>query len=244
MAEWYKDWFNTTYYHVLYKDRDHDEAKEFIRHLYAYLNLRPYQKTLDLACGRGRHALFLNQLGLDTVGVDLSKESIRYAKKFEKEGLRFAVHDMRDPLPGEKFDVVLNLFTSFGYFGSLSENGKVLRSIASYLKKEGDLIIDFMNVVKVKKHLDEQAEEVKNVEGINFEIKKSMDQGCIVKTISFQDKEEHFRFREKVQALTLSDFEKLLGENGFNLINKFGDYQLNEFSIEQSERLIIHAKLK
>lgn len=95
---WYASWFDTPYYHILYKDRDYDEAQLFIDNLTHYLNIAEDATILDVACGKGRHAIYLNSLGYDVVGTDLSSNSIEEAKAFENEKLHFEVHDMREPL--------------------------------------------------------------------------------------------------------------------------------------------------
>ena len=112
---WYASWFNTPYYHLLYKDRDHREAALFMNSLTSFLNLKKNDSILDLACGRGRHSKYLYKRGFKVTEVDLSQESIAYAKQYEKNGLHFEVHDMCLSYP-KKFDAVFNLFTSFGYF--------------------------------------------------------------------------------------------------------------------------------
>ena len=114
--DWFKTWFDTEYYHLLYKDRNDAEADVFIKHLFHSLNLKKEATVLDLACGKGRHSLVINELGFNVTGVDLSENSIKEASKCENEKLSFAVNDMRMPLEGQNFDVVVNLFTSFGYF--------------------------------------------------------------------------------------------------------------------------------
>ena len=83
--DWFKAWFNTPYYHTLYKNRDNSEAKAFIENMIDYLHLEKGAKVMDLACGKGRHSITLNENGLDVVGLDLSDESIAYAKQFENE---------------------------------------------------------------------------------------------------------------------------------------------------------------
>ena len=118
---WYASWFDTPFYHILYKDRDYSEAQEFMKTLTEYLNIPEKGKILDLACGKGRHSVFLNKLGYDVTGADLSKNSISHAKQFENENLNFKVHDMCLPF-GEEFDAVFNLFTSFGYFENEADN--------------------------------------------------------------------------------------------------------------------------
>ena len=122
MKEWFESWFDTHYYHVLYKNRDHSEAEVFIKNLFNELAIQPGVNVLDLACGKGRHSIFVNSLGFDTTGVDLSTKSIAEAKINESETLRFFEHDMRNPLPNSEFGLVLNLFTSFGYFDCDDDN--------------------------------------------------------------------------------------------------------------------------
>ena len=70
--EWFKDWFNTSYYHTLYKNRDDKEAERFVKNLVNFTKLPLKSKILDLACGKGRHSITLNRLGMDVIGVDLS----------------------------------------------------------------------------------------------------------------------------------------------------------------------------
>ena len=113
--DWFQEWFNTTYYHILYQDRNDEEARYFMRNLTHYLNLKPQDKILDLPCGKGRHAVYLNSLGFDVIGADLSENSIAYAKQFENDTLKFKVHDMRHSFQ-KKFDAIFNLFTRFWLF--------------------------------------------------------------------------------------------------------------------------------
>ncbi len=241
MAEWFASWFDTPYYHTLYKDRDHTEAKAFIRQLFASLTLPANASVVDLACGKGRHAVFINSLGYDTTGVDLSEDSIQSAKKHENDRLDFFVHDMRNPLPNKSFDLVVNLFTSFGYFEHTDENIKVLNAIRSYLKDDGLLVIDFLNADNVIENL--VPKEIKEIEGITFNIHKKLADDQIIKNITFEDNGEHFAFQEKVQALRLSDFQQMLEETNFEIKAVYGNYNLEPLDAS-SDRLIIIAKKK
>lgn len=92
---WFTSWFDTDFYHILYKDRDEQEAKFFMDNLTQYLNLPEDARILDLPCGRGRHSVYLNELGYNVVGADLSANSIAFARKFENENLKFTQFDMR-----------------------------------------------------------------------------------------------------------------------------------------------------
>ena len=145
---WYKDWFDSKYYHLLYKNRDHNEAALFLDNISNEFK-KKNARILDVACGKGRHAKYLNSIGFDVTGVDLSSNSIKYAKKYENKKLKFHQHDMRNIFEENKFDIVTNLFTSFGYFDNTLDDQKVINSMAGNLKKGGILLIDFMNVKKV-----------------------------------------------------------------------------------------------
>ena len=236
---WFATWFDSPYYHILYKDRNYREAQIFMDNLTHYLNLPEGATVLDLACGKGRHAIYLNQLGFNVLGVDLSPNSITEASKNNNIHLNFKVHDMREPFE-EKFDAIFNLFTSFGYFENDSDNLKTLISIKESLSEYGFAVIDFMNVNNVIENL--VPEEVKTVDGIDFHIKRYLKEGYIHKEIDFEDKGEKFHFTEKVQALTLQNFEEMMEEAGIYLLDIFGDYKLKKFHKTESERLIMIFK--
>jgi len=239
IQQWYASWFDTHFYHILYKDRDHSEAQLFMDNLTEYLNIPEHGKILDLACGKGRHSMYLNSLGYQVVGVDLSENSISYARQFENETLHFDVHDMCKPY-GKTFDAVFNLFTSFGYFENEDDNLKTITSIKKNLNEYGFGVIDFMNSDFVIKNLVEQ--DIKTVEGIDFHQKRHVEDGYIVKTITFTVKNKDYRFQERVKALTLKDFEVLFEKAGVYLLDAFGDYKLNAFHKNTSERLVMIFK--
>ncbi|MCX7548657.1 class I SAM-dependent methyltransferase [Xanthomarina sp. F1114] len=238
-TQWYASWFDTPYYHILYKDRDHEEAQVFMDNLTNYLNLPEHGKILDLACGKGRHSLYLSSLGYDVTGVDLSENSIAYAKQFEKDNLHFEVHDMCKPYD-KKFDAVFNLFTSFGYFKNEADNLRTIEAIHADLNEYGFGVIDFMNIDFVLNNL--VPEDIKTVEGIDFHQKRYVKDGYLYKDISFKDKGETFSYQERVKAFTLKDFEQLFEQAGVYLLDIFGDYKLNKFHKNTSERLIMVFK--
>lgn len=236
---WFETWFDSPYYHILYKDRNDTEAQLFMDNLTHYLNLPEEAKILDLACGKGRHAIYLNQLGYDVTGVDLSENSIKEASKSSNNTLHFKVHDMRVQTD-EKYDAVFNLFTSFGYFENEEDNFKTLAAVKNSLTEYGFAVIDFMNANYVIDNL--VPEEVKSVDGIDFHIKRYVADGHIHKEIDFEDKGQKFHFTEKVRALTLQDFEQMMEKADIYLLDIFGDYKLRKFYKNDSERLIMVFK--
>ncbi|NRD20422.1 methyltransferase domain-containing protein [Winogradskyella eckloniae] len=237
--QWYASWFDTPYYHILYKDRDYTEAQGFMDNLTNYLNIPEGGKILDLACGKGRHSLYLNSLGYNVTGVDLSEKSITHAQQYENDTLKFNVHDMSKPYP-DTFDAVFNLFTSFGYFEDDKCNLKTIKAIKAELNTFGFGVIDFMNTNYVIENL--VAEDTKTVEGIDFHQKRYVKDGYIIKDINFEADGEHFEFQERVKAFTLEDFQLLFDKAGVHLLDVFGDFKLSKYHSKTSERLIMIFK--
>ncbi|MCF6212634.1 MAG: class I SAM-dependent methyltransferase [Flavobacteriaceae bacterium] len=238
-SKWFKSWFNTAYYHLLYNKRDYKEASFFMSNLVSYLKLKQDDSILDLACGKGRHAIFLNSLGFEVTGLDLSENSINDALKYANESLQFRVHDMRLPFIN-KYNAIFNLFTSFGYFETEEEDISVLKNIKNGLKQNGIAVIDYLNVSKSIKQLIPH--EIQKRGAIDFEIKRQVKDGFINKKINFKDAGNSFTFTEHVKCLDLITFKKYLKTSGLKLIAVFGDYKLHAFNEESSDRLILIIK--
>jgi ubiquinone/menaquinone biosynthesis C-methylase UbiE len=237
---WFANWFDSPYYHTLYKNRDEKEAQVFIDNLIDYLQIPKGSKLIDIACGKGRHAKYFNKKGMDVVGVDLSQNSINTAKKDENKNLQFSVHDMRENYQENAFDVVTNLFTSFGYFENNKDEQKAINAMANNLKKEGILIIDFMNAKKVIANL--VLNEQKTINNIQFDITRQVKDGFILKDIRITDGKEQQQFQEKVKAITLADYSEFITNAGLKIIDIFGNYKLDNFDEEISDRLILICK--
>ncbi len=240
-SAWFKSWFDTPYYHILYRHRDDNEAQVFINNTIEKLMPADDSHILDLACGRGRHAVFLNKMGYRVTGIDLSESNISYAQKHHASpNLQFEVGDMRQPYGQNRFDYIFNLFTSFGYFDKWEDDLKALKMMKQALKPGGTLVLDFMNVNKVKMGLVK--EEVRMVKDIEFHIERFIRNGMVVKQISFMAEGEKHNYEEQVQLLNREDFQLLLGEAGFKITAIYGDFDLSEFNARDSERLILFAQ--
>jgi len=234
--DWYSSWFDTPFYHILYKHRDDKEAHAFMENLTSYLNITENSSILDLACGKGRHAVYLNSIGYDVTGIDLSEKSIAFAKQFENNTLHFEVHDMRNAFTN-RFNAVFNLFTSFGFFEDDRDDLKTIKAIKANLKDNGIGVIDFLNADFVVNNLVK--ENTKTIDGIDFHLKRYVENGFIIKDISFISDGKPYHYQELVKALTLEDFEKMFAEANIQLLDVFGDYKLNKFNKHSSERLIM-----
>jgi SAM-dependent methyltransferase len=239
--EWFDEWFNTIYYHILYKHRDDNEAVLFINNLINYFKIGSDEKILDLACGKGRHSIYLNQKGFDVEGIDLSEQNIKHASQYENDRLKFEVKDMRDIYKPNTFNYIFNLFTSFGYFDSKEANLNVIDAAIISLKQNGILLIDFLNPYVVINNLVKS--ESKTIENIKFNISRSFTKDeFILKQIEVKDHSQQFKFYEKVKAIRRQDFLNYFDKNGITVLDTFGDYNLNEYVMEKSQRLIFVVK--
>jgi len=233
---WFSEWFNTSYYHILYKHRNDEEAQQFIQNLVSFLKLSKESTILDLACGKGRHSIFLNSLGYNVIGTDLSENSIEHANKFANENLHFKVQDMRKPY-NLNVDAVFNMFTSFGYFDDDNDDIQVLKNIEASIHKNGVAVVDYMNVQKVIKNLVK--EEVIQRNELVFNIRRHLTDGFITKDIDLKDQGKEYHFQERVKAIDLDTFKDYCKRANLKINHIFGDYNLSEFNNETSDRLIL-----
>lgn len=238
--QWFENWFDTPYYKMLYQHRNEEEAQIFIHHLFQKIPLQKDFWILDLACGRGRHAKFIHQLGYQVYGIDLSYESIREAQKFQNDQLIFEVQDMRNFSLPIDFQLILSLFTSFGYFEELNDNLKVLHQVYKHLQINGFFVLDFFNVDWVIHHM--VPSETKIIDHIEFNIHKYIENQRIIKEIIIHDKNNVYHFCEKVHLFKLEDLIRMLQSVGLQVISYWGDYSLNAFTQESPRCILLTQK--
>ncbi|MBK13126.1 MAG: SAM-dependent methyltransferase [Crocinitomicaceae bacterium] len=244
--KWYETWFDSPHYHRLYGHRNTKEASTFIKGLHHKFGWKRLQ-LLDLACGKGRHSAAAAGLGHSVVGMDLSPNSIADAKKIHTgtSNLRFVEGNMLDFDLGERFDGVLNLFTSFGYFDNLSDHLAVLKRIRHHLNVDGFLILDFLNVEFSLARLIPS--ETLNRGGVDYIISRSFgDLGHgipgFIKTIEFEEDGTLYSFTERVSGMDRVALTSLLAETGFVVFDTFGNYDLSDWKPKESPRLILCAR--
>jgi len=251
---WFKSWFSSPDYLRLYEHRDIRDAKKLISLLFRNIKLAKGASVLDIACGNGRHSILFARKGYKTTGLDLSAFLIKQAEKKRtneysrfKSDLKFEIKDMRDIDHSGEFDLIVNLFTSFGYFKSVSDNEKVIKGISRALKANGIFFFDFLNSTYLEKNL------------VPFDIKKFKGKSAIqTRTISggFVTKEiyifsgrkpnhyypEMFHFTERIRLFSFNDLKKMFGKHHLKIKKVFGDYSGTKFNEKKSKRIIIIAQ--
>lgn len=239
MSAWYKSWFASPNYLKVYSHRNQNDAKNLINLIIKVTNLKEGEKILDAACGAGRHAFLLSKLNYQVFGFDLSKTLLSEAKKnFLNGGIKanFFLSDIRYlPLKGE-IDLILNLFTSFGYFDSDEENFKFARESREILKEGKYFVLDYLNKDFIINNLVE--ESVRNVGTLEIKESRRIINGRIEKKIIIDSGEKKEKFVESVRLYTKEEIKYKFENIGYKLKYCFGDYFGNEF-INESERLVL-----
>ncbi len=239
--DWYESWFDSSYYKILYQNRDEPEAQAFIEKLISNMQPTANSRMLDIACGEGRHAIQLAEHGYDVTAIDLSQKNIETAKASESENLHFFVHDMRFPFYINYFDFAFNFFTSFGYFIHDRDHLLAAKSFAGSLKKNGLLVIDYLNLDYVLQNM--QAHHTVQRGSYTFDIEKKLERNHIVKDIKFTDANNKPRhYTESVAAFRLNDFIEIFSKASLSLMNTYGDYKLNDYQATNSPRMIMIFK--
>lgn len=237
---WYTTWFDSPYYHILYKNHDQQEAQLTLDRLLNAMQIKPGGRVLDLACGKGRHAIYLAGKGFDVTGIDISPASIAYARQFEQENLAFYQHDMRQPFRMHYYDAILNMFTSFGYFETDADHLKTLINVSKQLQSSGLFLLDFFNSVWVRSVM--APENQITVDEISFKINKRIEGGSILKTIQFFADGRDWHFQERVRLFELEDFERMFALAGLKIKQLYGTYLLDPFEVKTTPRLILVAE--
>jgi SAM-dependent methyltransferase len=235
-ADWFEEWFGEDYLRI-YQHRDESEAERAIDLIAAHLPAGEIQAVLDLACGAGRHSKPLCERWW-TVGLDLSAALLRVARR-EAPDAPYVRADMRElPFADESFDLVVNLFTSFGYFEDDREHARVLARVHTAMRPGGTLVIDFLNASQVRRDLVPYDERVEN--GVTIEQSRTItpDDRFVEKTIRLRERGREYV--ERVRLLSAGDLERMLETAGFDVVHCFGDYTGAGWS-ENSPRTILFA---
>ena len=240
--EWFRLWFNSPYYDVLYHKRDKEEAIKLVDKLVNTLQIPEHSFILDAACGKGRHSIALAAKGFDVTGVDICPSAITEAKQYETDNLHFYLHDIRLPFYINYFNYAFNFFTSFGYFRTMREHNDAMRTLAQSIKMNGRLTIDYLNVHFTEENL-KHTETIRHNE-VDFNIERWSDEEYFYKRIHIEDVAKHVNetFTEQVEKFSLGDFTDMLSYQGLMVENVFGDYELSSYHVKKSPRMIIVAK--
>ncbi len=256
--EWWQDVFDERYLKTYVDIITPEVTVKQVSFIHKNLGLKKGAKILDLACGHGRISIELAKLGYKVTGLDYSKHFIEIARKEAKEQdaqVEFIREDMRNLNSINKFDVILNIFTSFGYFKDENDDIKVIQKIARALRPGGKFLIDLNNIVRTISLMAKNGEVDKRGRLVNPGRKDKLSNGLIVKTQDIADagtlrwsmirtwkeKGKVRNYKTDSRLYTLPELKHLLEENGLKVQKVWGNYDGSRFSFA-SRRLVVLAK--
>ncbi len=243
MAEWFEDWFNSDEYLYVYRHRNEEDAKNLFSLIINNTNLKESSKVLDLACGAGRHSILFAKNNFEVTGIDISENLLCTAKRTAAElGLKinFMKADLRSITVPDKFHLVINLFTSFGYFETDTENEKLITLAHNCLLNNGYFILDFFNIVYLKDSLIPVSYDLIN-DGI-IKQERTIQGNRIIKKISIHRNNSVKYYKESVRAYCKDELVSMISRNKFNIVRIFGSYNAEIFDEHSSPRVIIIAQ--
>jgi ubiquinone/menaquinone biosynthesis C-methylase UbiE len=241
LDEWYRESFGEDYL-IVYRHRTLSAAEREVRRMIGWLGLPAGARVLDVGCGTGRHALALGKLGYRVTGLDLSETLLTHARRLAPEmGIDWHLGDMREmPFPANRFDAVVNWFTTFGYFATDAENARVLGEIARVLKPGGRFLIDYLNPAHVRRHLVPLSERLDEPTGCRIREERAIRDGRVIKRITVTPPAgQPRRYVESVRLYGLDVFRRMAREAGLSIQQVRGDYDGAAYDAETSERLIL-----
>ncbi len=240
MAEWFEEWFNTEEYLNVYRHRNDEEAERLVALILSNIRLGEGADVIDLACGSGRHSILFAERGFNVTAVDLSENLLSVARRTAENlnlDINFVNADLRNFCITSKFDLAVNLFTSFGYFESDDENFLLFSDALELLNPGGYFVIDYFNADYVKKNLVPHSEDIFNGQRIIQDRKIVGDR--VIKDITIANNGRSKKFKESVRMYSAGELRNGIEKSGLKIYKTFGDFDGSKFDLNSSPRIII-----
>ncbi len=234
--EWFNEWFDENYL-LIYKHRNIDDAVSQFKLIVNEVKPEKDWKILDLACGEGRHASLFKDSGYNISGLDLSETLIKRGEnKFP--GLKLEVCDMRN-ISGN-YNLILSLFTSFGYFDEEKEDRKVISSVSNALLQGGIFWFDFLNPFYVKEKLINK-NRIRLGDGVEVVEERTITGNRVEKKITFIKNSGIKVYYESVRMYSTEEVVEICDDYGMKLVKLFGDYKGSKWT-PGSERAVYYFR--
>lgn len=240
---WYKDWFNSEYYLKVYSHRDLTEAERLVDLIIKNTRIEKGASVLDMACGAGRHAIGFAGFGYSVTAVDLSELLISVAKKNAEQKnvqIEFILSDILEFDITKRFDLVVNLFTSFGFFENDDDNYAVIQKSYSLLKKGGFFVLDYFNKNYLINNIIPTTVFSENGEKIIQN--RTVSNNRVIKNITVESNGNSYDYYESVRLYSSEEIIDYFKKAGFNNLLTLGDYYGSYFNKNLSQRLIVFGQ--
>jgi SAM-dependent methyltransferase len=247
-AAWYVDFFRGDYLNVYGHMFTEERAEKESAFVARVLGLQPTASVLDLCCGQGRHSIQLAKRGLRVTSLDLNAEYVELARKAAesaKVAIETVTADMREIPFANKFDAIVNMYSSFGYLESEAEDLKVLESAAKALKGGGRLLLDMLNREwAIDNYI--QNDWHTGADGTLYVERRDLDLATSRMHVHFIVVDPKGGRRESIghiiRLYTLTEMTRLLERVGLRVTSVFGGFEGEEYGIGTRRMIVVAEK--
>lgn len=242
--DWWKTYFDENYI-FFWKERGmFRHTTREVNFVVKNIPIKKSDRILDLCCGHGRHSIEFAKRGYKVSGLDFSNYELNIARKDAKArnlDIDFRQGDARNFKYPKKFDVVLNMFTAFGY-GTKEDDRKIIRSVSKSLNKGGKLFIDLLNFAWLIKNY--QPYKVQSLPGVKVIMKRRFD---FLTSIASEQRtvikgKKRKTYRNAHRMYTLGELSDLFESEGLKVIKYWGSFKGKSYGIDTKRMLVLARK--
>jgi ubiquinone/menaquinone biosynthesis C-methylase UbiE len=247
-SAWYVDFFRSDYLNVYGHMFTEERAEKESAFVARTLELKPGATVLDLCCGQGRHSVQWAKRGFKVTGLDLNAEYLNLASKAAeaaKVKIETVAGDMREIPFEDKFDAIVNMYSSFGYLESEAEDLKVLESAVKALKPGGRLLLDMLNREwAIDNYI--QNDWHTGADGTLYVERRDLDLATSRMHVHFIVVDPKGGRRESIghiiRLYTLTEMTRLLERVGMRVTAVFGGFEGEDYGISARRMIIVAQK--
>jgi SAM-dependent methyltransferase len=216
------DTYGPAYMRIAERLGGYEETEAEAEQVIELLGLQEGDLVLDAACGFGRFAEALHRHGMEAVGIDISPAAIAEAER-RCPGPRYLVHDLTQPLPAGvgPFDALVNVYSSFGYGVTESEDLEMLACLQRALRPGGWIVMQLSDLERSRHRLRSDAEPVVRwTNGVRETLTVSFKTGELHVEYELDGDVVHSRIRMYERERLVEMFEQA----GFTDVTAYGDF--------------------
>ena len=239
---WYNsDEFWELFAPTLFTEERLSAAMFEIDNLVSLLGIERGERILDLCCGIGRHSLELAQRGFDVVGVDRTTTYIEKARQNAKNrdlDVVFSVMGMEEFREPDQFDVVINMFGSFGYLEGPEDDRMVAKNMHASLRPGGRFLIETKGREIAARDFQERSWDEHSDMLVLAERKPVENWGRIETRYIVIKGNQRFEHTVSLRSFSSTELSSLLTDCGFSVVNVYGNLEGRDYDHE-AERLVV-----
>jgi SAM-dependent methyltransferase len=232
------DTYGPAYMRIAEKLGGYEQTEAEAEQVVELLGLQDGALVLDAACGFGRFAQALQRRGMEAVGIDISPAAIAEAQR-RCPGPRYLVHDLTQPLPAGvgPFEALVNVYSSFGYGATESEDIEMLACLHAALEPGGSIVMQLSDLERSRHRLrTDEGVVVRETNGVIETLDVDFTSGRLHVRYELDGDVVHSRIRMYEQEA----LERMFAQVGFKDICAYGDFAGKPK--EPADRLVLVAR--